>query len=181
MKSAGFALMCVGSLAAALVAVLEVHHIDPLLFAPCLVAAGIGVVMMRVANLRQARDPERIASDVAVLRESLAMACAELKALSTAETPSHRLPALIDQGVRHSLARFADARESIITVWGTQAYADIMSAFAAGERYLNRVWSAASDGYPDEAIAYLARSHGQLAQALSLLEGLEVKSAAASR
>lgn len=33
-----------------------------------------------------------------------------------------------------------------------------MSDFAAGERYLNRVWSASADGYGQEARCYLQRA-----------------------
>ena len=38
----------------------------------------------------------------------------------------------------------------MIHVFGMQNYADVMSNFAAGERYINRVWSASTDGYVDE-------------------------------
>lgn len=46
-------------------------------------------------------------------------------------------------------------------IFGLQNYADVMSAFAAGERYINRVWSASTDGYVDEVCAYLERATQQ--------------------
>jgi hypothetical protein len=49
-----------------------------------------------------------------------------------------------------------------------QNYADVMSAFAAGERYINRVWSASTDGYVDEVRSYLERATQQFRDAGSL-------------
>ena len=49
----------------------------------------------------------------------------------------------------------------MIHVFGMQNYADVMSNFAAGERYINRVWSASTDGYEDEVRAYLVRALDQ--------------------
>ena len=40
---------------------------------------------------------------------------------------------------------------SMVHLFGLQTYADIMSEFAAGERYINRVWSASADEYDNEA------------------------------
>ena len=74
----------------------------------------------------------------------------------------------IDRPFRQDLFAFADARESMQHAFGIQAYADIMSAFAAGERYLNRVWSASADGYVDEVNAYLHKASEQFSEALEL-------------
>jgi hypothetical protein len=48
----------------------------------------------------------------------------------------------------------------------------VMSAFAAGERYINRVWSASTDGYIDEVRSYLERATQQFGEARSLFEEL---------
>jgi hypothetical protein len=40
-----------------------------------------------------------------------------------------------------------------------------MSNFAAGERYINRVWSASTDGYVDEVRMYLERAREQFREA----------------
>jgi hypothetical protein len=53
-------------------------------------------------------------------------------------------------------------------VFGMQGYADVMSAFAAGERYINRVWSASTDGYEDEVRRYIERAAGQFDEARAL-------------
>jgi hypothetical protein len=71
----------------------------------------------------------------------------------------------IDRLFRDDLSRFAEARESMIHVFGMQNYADVMSNFAAGERYINRVWSASTDGYVDEVRMYLERAREQFREA----------------
>ena len=53
----------------------------------------------------------------------------------------------------------------MVHLFGLQTYADIMSHFAAGERYINRVWSASADGYDEEADAYLKKAAVQFDEA----------------
>ena len=76
----------------------------------------------------------------------------------------------IDLKLRNDLRRFADARESMVHLFGLQVYADIMSNFAAGERYINRVWSASADGYAEEATAYLGKAATQFGEAQRQLQ-----------
>ena len=45
-----------------------------------------------------------------------------------------------------------------------------MSRFAAGERYLNRVWSASADGYIDEVNTYIEKSREQFSDCLSKIQ-----------
>ena len=88
----------------------------------------------------------------------------------------YRLPAEIDARMRADLETFAAARESLAHRFGIQAYADLMSQFAAGERYLNRVWSSAADGYQNEAETYLGRAAEQfsrVAERLAELDGAD--------
>jgi len=79
----------------------------------------------------------------------------------------------IDRLLREDLNNFANARESMKHVFGLQHYADVMSAFAAGERYINRVWSASTDGYVDEVRSYLDRATQQFREALALFNDLQ--------
>jgi hypothetical protein len=53
----------------------------------------------------------------------------------------------------------------MVHLFGMQTYADIMSHFAAGERYINRVWSSSADGYDAEAETYLHKAAEQFADA----------------
>jgi hypothetical protein len=81
----------------------------------------------------------------------------------------------IDQRLRDDLRRFADARESLIHLFGLQLYADLMSNFATGERYINRVWSASADGYDAEARDYLARAEARFRDAQRQLQSAAVR------
>ena len=65
-----------------------------------------------------------------------------------------------------------DARESIAYVPSLQAYANVMSHMAAGECYLNRVWSASADGYADEALDFLDKTEEQFVEAKAQFDGL---------
>ena len=47
-----------------------------------------------------------------------------------------------------------------------------MTRFAAGERYLNRVWSASADGYIDEVNEYLEKAKDQFVDSLDLIRRL---------
>ena len=67
------------------------------------------------------------------------------------------------------LGEFVDARETMIPRLGMQAYADVMSAFATGERQINRAWSASVDGYVDEVRVCVADAHAHLTEARTLL------------
>jgi hypothetical protein len=71
----------------------------------------------------------------------------------------------IDRTFRVDLDTFVEARESIVHMHGLQAYARVMNEFAAGERYLNRVWSASVDGYVDEVLAYVTQACNQFKRA----------------
>ena len=72
--------------------------------------------------------------------------------------------------IRKACRRFADARESLIHLYSLQVYADIMSDFAAGERYVNRVWSAAADDYDAEAWTYVGKALNRFREATGRLE-----------
>ena len=75
-------------------------------------------------------------------------------------------------------SRRQQERESIAHSYGLQAYAEVMNRFAAGER-LNRVWSASTDGYIEEAHRYIERATRQFAETLEAFN--EVKSHPPSR
>ena len=81
------------------------------------------------------------------------------------KVPTYDMRFEIDRIFRDDLANFADSRESMKHIFGLMAYADIMSSFAAGERYLNRVWSASTDGYVDEVLLYVGKAHSQFQHA----------------
>jgi hypothetical protein len=61
---------------------------------------------------------------------------------------------------------FVEMRPVIVAAVGMSGYARVMDAFAAAERAFNRAWSAAADGYPQEAEESLLVGLERLAEAV---------------
>jgi hypothetical protein len=141
-------------------------------FIPALLAGAVGVALIRRSAHATARADHVLSKNREDVEDSLLRIVRGLEEMTSGEKPlppwEYRFE--IDHRFREDLARFADARESLAHLYGLAAYAEIMSAFAAGERYLNRVWSASADGYMDEATDYLHRSLGQFREAVARLE-----------
>jgi hypothetical protein len=170
MKILGHILTWVGFLAGAFLAVQQPDGIDLPRFLVAVAVGVVGVAMVRIALHRESRHEGKLVTNIAAVRSSLERVVADLGALER-ELESvdvydlrHRVDAC-----RPDLAEFAEARESIAHRFGLAAYGEVMSHFAAGERYLNRVWSASTDGYIDEAQEYVGRAGVQLGEALAAL------------
>ncbi len=69
---------------------------------------------------------------------------------------------------RHALT-IVDAKPALIAGLGMAGFAEFMDHFSAGERNLNRAWSAAADNHAPEAERSLDAAHAPLAQAASML------------
>ena len=172
MKGIGYLLLIGGFLGAAYLTALDAVTVDWEFFGPAAVIAILGVVAIKIQARGHARSDHVLSANRAELRESLANIVRDLEHLeATAATKSTtELRNEIDDKLRNDLRRFADARESMVHLYGLQAYADIMSDFAAGERYVNRVWSAAADDYQAEAVAYVGRALEQFRHANDRLQ-----------
>lgn len=169
MKRLGYLLLAAGFLVAAFATALDARATEWLLFLPAAIAAGAGVLLVKRQAYNEACAESVLSANRAELSESLRNIVAVLDELvSTGGATDFRRQ--IDERLRDDLRRFADARESLVHLFGLQTYADIMSEFAAGERYVNRVWSASADGYTDEATAYLERAAAQFRDAQARLE-----------
>ncbi|TVQ62877.1 MAG: hypothetical protein EA378_03435 [Phycisphaerales bacterium] len=70
-------------------------------------------------------------------------------------------------------AGFVDTRSELIARHGLGGYAEVMDAFAAAERTMNRAWSAAADGVRDEAWICLDRASAQIEHAESVLKRVQ--------
>ena len=177
MKKIAFALLVGGFLYGAYVAALDETAVDWTLFAIASIAAVAGVLLAKKADAAAARSGEVLATNRNELNESLGNLCHRLNEMTSREPDTgETLRAWIDSNLRNDLRRFAEARESMVHLYGLQAYADIMSEFAAGERYVNRVWSAAADDYDQEANNYLERASEQFRHAQSRLEEAAARS-----
>ena len=160
MKLLGSLLLAAGFLAGAYSTALDTDLTDWALFIPAAVGAAIGVYLIKRSSRGEARSDHVLKANRTELLESLANIIATLDNMSEseAEIETDDIRGQIDSRLREDLRRFADARESMVHLFGLQVYADVMSAFAAGERYVNRVWSASADGYRNEAITYLRKA-----------------------
>ncbi|MGD9408005.1 MAG: hypothetical protein PVG05_07910, partial [Gammaproteobacteria bacterium] len=140
MSRAGFMLTSAGFLGGAFLTSLDPGEVRWGLFIPCLLVGAIGVFLIKQHSRQHARSDETLASNRSHIEESLDSILGQLRELDRdkANIPPYELRFEIDHRFRSDLNRFVDARESLTHLYGLQAYADIMSAFAAGERYLNR-------------------------------------------
>jgi membrane protein implicated in regulation of membrane protease activity len=174
MKLAGYALIVVAFLAAAYVAVAQPLLVDWQSFGALLAAGVVGVVLVRLAVRREAHHEEVLSANISAIEASLGHLATAAERLDEAKggVDVYDLRHRIDADFADDLGAFVAARESIAVSFGLEAYAAVMNPFAAGERYLARVWSASTDGYIDEAHEYLTRAREQFAEALATFRGL---------
>ncbi len=169
MKGFGYFLLVAGFLAGAFSTTLDVENVNWTMFAIAAVAAVAGLIAVKRAASAHARSDSVLEVNRSELRESIENIVRDIEDLSYGDDEGVKLRDDIDLKLRTDLRRFAEARESMVHLFGLQAYADIMSSFAAGERYINRVWSSSADGYGTEATTYLKKAAKQFADAQSLL------------
>lgn len=172
MKTLGRVFISLGFLAGSLVAVQSPQ--DQVAWAgyvPALALGIVGVVLARWAGRRDAHQPATLNLNRQQLGEGLDRLLARARELSRelqAGLPAE-VHTRIDQLFRADLDAFAESRGAIVRLHGLAAYAEVMNEFAAGERYLNRAWSASVDGYLDEARDYVTRAAHQFEQARAAL------------
>lgn len=161
MKNIGYILLTAGFLAGAFATSLDVQNVSWTLFVGAALAAVAGLVLVKRQASADATSETVLEVNRGELTESIQNIVTDLGELVAADTSGSDLRDKIDHKLRDDLRRFADARQSMVHLFGLQTYADIMSSFATGERYVNRVWSASADDYPDEARDYLQRAAKQ--------------------
>lgn len=174
MRTLGYLLIAAGFLAGAYLAVRDPEAVALGPFLGALAVGAVGIVLVRLALRKTATHAERLTSDLRSLEASLERIVERVRALDAEKETIdvYDLRHRIDERFPGELARFVEARQSLVHRYGLQAYADVMNPFSAGERYLNRVWSTSTDGYIDEAHEYLGRSHEQFEDALAVVRRL---------
>ncbi len=175
MKRPGFLLITLGFLAASYATVLHASEVNWGLFIPSVMIAVVGVVMARIGSRRIAYHVDTVASNINDIDTSLGRIVETVGMLNRERDNIHTydMRHKIDDLLVEDLNIFVDARETIATKYGLHEYADIMSHFAAGERYINRVWSCSADGYIDEVHAYLAKAEDQFKDTLARFKKLQ--------
>ncbi len=172
MKKIGFLLLIGGFLAAAYSRALDTVSVSWVMYSIAAFAAITGVFIIRSHERGTAKSATVLSANRAALSDSLQKIVSNLEDMTEkgAAIPTDSLRDAIDTRLRDDLRRFADARETLIHLFGLQMYADLMSKFAAGERYVNRVWSASADGYDAEARTYLGKAATQFRDAQTQLQ-----------
>ena len=180
MKKIAYALLAAGFLGGAYVTALDVDHVDWLWFGTAAIAAVAGAFLAKRADKARATSGELLENNRNELNDSLGNVVRDLREAAAGDPlKGEALRDWIDEKLRPDLRRFVEARESMVHLYGLQAYADVMSEFAAGERYINRVWSTTADGYDEEAETYLARAAEQFGDAQKQLAAAGSNSAGA--
>jgi len=166
-KKIGFLLLIGGFLVAAYSMALDIVSVSWVMNSVAAFAAIMGVVIIR----RHERGTTKSATVLSANRaDALQKIVSNLEDMSEKSEKGDAIAPdalrdAIDTRLRDDLRRFADARETLIHLFGLQMYADLMSKFAAGERYVYRVWSASADGYDAEARTYLGKAATQFRDA----------------
>lgn len=160
MKTFALLLVIAAFLAGAFLSSLDPQTVRWELMLPVLAVGVAGLWLHRKAQRRENRAGQRLSGDISTLGASLDNILRKLETICARgeELPVYEARFEIDRLFRADLTCFAAARESMIHVFGMQNYADVMSNFAAGERYINRVWSASTDGYVDEVRNYIDKA-----------------------
>jgi len=166
MKNIAYLLIAGGFLVGAYATAIDVQNVDWTLFGVAAVAAIAGVIIAKRATRAHATSGTVLESNRKELNESIDNIVRDLGSMTDGTAArGEELRDWIDEKLRPDLRRFVDARQSMVHLFGLQTYADIMSEFAAGERYINRVWSSSADGYDAEATTYLGKAAEQFADA----------------
>jgi len=157
----------VSFLAGAFLASLDPRTISWNIYVPILFMGGVAVYILKSQEKKTAQSEGVISTNLNIIETSINNIVKNIEEmdLNKESLPTYEARFEIDRKFRDDLFNFADARMSIGHRYGLQPYADVMSAFAAGERYINRVWSASADGYVDEVNAYITKAHFQFKEA----------------
>ncbi|MCW8878297.1 MAG: hypothetical protein OQJ89_06545 [Kangiellaceae bacterium] len=167
MKKIGYILIMASFLSGSFLTSLDPTLVNWMYFVPALIVGFVGVALVKSEHKKHAKADHKLEDDLQLMDKSLHQIVNNLKELNGQKEslPTYEARFEIDKRFREDLDNFAEVRESMRHLFGLQPYADIMSAFAAGERYINRVWSASTDGYVDEVKTYLTKAHDQFIEA----------------
>ena len=140
-----------------------------------------GVVLLRKTSRSAEMESERVAEEYSIVTEKLAelrQRIGDLKMHIEKFSPQDVVE-YIDDTCAEPFSEFADARNALVQRFGLHAFAEVMTQFASSERFLNRTWSAAADGYMNEAKDSVERSDAHITRASELLKKYESEHQAA--
>ncbi|WP_017428963.1 hypothetical protein [Vreelandella jeotgali] len=175
MKHAAFMLVILAFLGGAFLASLDENDVNWWLFIPTMIVGFVSAfVYIRESN-RDAIHSDTLTNNQQIMSAALHNIVTHLDELEGRKDriPTYDMRFEIDRLFREDLMQFADARNSMKHLFGIQGFADIMSSFAAGERYINRIWSASTDGYVDEVLLYVSRANDQFKHARDIFDAAQ--------
>ncbi|MHC4187217.1 MAG: hypothetical protein ACYSRQ_03400 [Planctomycetota bacterium] len=174
MKTVGYILVIAGFLAGSLISVLHKTEVQWNWFAAVFIAGVIGLIFVRLTERKLHRSIHRVTSNMLSIEQSLDNIVKNMTQLNEekASIDTYDMRHRIDELFIEDLNTFVEARQSIVHAHGLNTYAEVMSDFAAGERYLNRVWSASADGYIDEVNTYLEKAKIQFVETLNKIRNI---------
>ncbi|MHC4116739.1 MAG: hypothetical protein ACYSWO_04445 [Planctomycetota bacterium] len=163
MKFIGFLMVTIGFVGAALATVVDVDEVRWAWYLPALAVAVAGVAAVRIESARHSKTEHHVVTRIESVETSLERISANISKLNADKDSinTYDVRHRIDELFIDDLDTFVASRQSIAHRYGLAVYGEVMSSFAAGERYLNRVWSASADGYIDEVNAYLDKAREQ--------------------
>jgi len=172
MKNFGYILITAGFLAGSLAAVVDKQQVQWNYFVIAIAIGAAGIVLVRFAKRNIITSEGKLASNIQALETALARIVENITQLNAQKQSidTYDVRHRIDQLFLEDINIFVQARQTIVHVHGLAAYGDVMNHFAAGERYLNRVWSASADGYVDEVNAYLEKAQAQFVDSLEKIQ-----------
>ena len=176
-KQIGYSMVGVSFLGCAFITSLDALSVDWHVFLPTLVMGVLGVAIVNKALKLEAHSEGVLTTNLENIESSINRIVSNLVTLNNdkATIPPYEIRFEIDKKFREDLNLFADSRRSLGHRYGLQPYAEVMSSFAAGERYLNRVWSASADSYVDEVMLYLDKAQEQFIDARDILKAVMEK------
>lgn len=166
MKNFAYLLIIISFLIGSFLTSLDPEKVNWLYFIPTIILGFVGLGIIKSGDKKEAQSASRLEDDLALMTKSIDQIVSNLKQLNEQKEslPTYEVRFEIDKRFRKDLNNFAEVRSSMRHLFGLQKYADIMSTFAAGERYINRIWSASTDGYVEEVKTYLAKSFTQFTE-----------------
>lgn len=178
MKQIGLLLISVSFLAGTLAAIVDHDHVRWGYFSAALAVGVAGVFVARSSHHKMHKSEEKLSENIGIVETSLAAIVRNINTLDSEKQSinTYDVRFRIDELFLDDLAGFVDARESIAHRYGLTAYGEVMSSFAAGERYLNRVWSASADGYIDEVSTYIEKARDQFTESLDKVQAYKTTS-----
>jgi len=144
-------------------------------FAISMVIGIAGVLVVRIGHKKIHTSETALSENIVSVENALDNVVKNITQLNVQKDSinTYDIRHEIDKLFPDDLTNFVDARKSISHIYGLVAYGDVMSSFAAGERYLNRVWSASADGYIDEVNTYIEKAKEQFAESLEKVRSLK--------